>query len=137
VAITGGFRVHEGTHKRYRVPDLLTELEFKAYMAANFSVGVDFRELTEDERKRLDSGEPFVTYVPEPLDSDVELSRLRKALGIENIEELLKVKRDPKSEVRDPIVELDSKVMSQEEFTAKYGTVPEPRESRTSSTTKK
>lgn len=123
MAISGGFRVHdEGTMPRYRVPDLLTKEEFLAYMAANYGVGVDFRDLTSDEKKKLDAGERIVAPTPsEPIRQDAEIVQLRKMLGLEKLEEMLKVKRSVDPSDMDPIVELDSRVLSHEDFVKKYG----------------
>lgn len=121
MAISGGYRVHEDVQKRYRVPDLLTREEFKAYMASVYNETVEFRDLTEEETEAINSGQQILSVPPRPLDSDVELARLRKALGIEDIEAKLNIKRETQTEKRDPIVELDSKILSPEEFEEKYG----------------
>lgn len=122
MAITDGYRTHtEGSIHRYRVPDLLTEEEFKIYMASTYGLGVDFRELTEDESNRLDSGEPIVFVPYGPTDRDRERAALREQLGITALEAFVGMERVIDPDKRDPIVELDSRVMSRTDFEAKYG----------------
>src|SRR6266498_764668 len=121
MAIASGYRTHdEGTIHRYRVPDLLTREEFQIYMASTYRVGVDFRDLTEDERTKLDSGEQL-TFTPYgPTDHDREIAVLREQLGITALEEHAGLVRKHNPSKRDPIVELDSRILSAEEFAKKY-----------------
>jgi|SRR5690349_18141030 len=138
MAIVGGYRTHdEGTIHRYRVPDLLTLKEFQMYMAYIYGKWVDFRDLTDDEKAKLESGDQLVFTSPEPSDRDREIAKLRDMLGINDLETRLKVNRKADPDNRDPIVELDSRVLSDEEFEKKYGVKkeikpPEPPEQRSS-----
>src|SRR5216110_687699 len=124
--LVGGYRIHnEGNVHRYRVPDLLTREEFELYMASTYGVAVEFREFTEEEASRLEkfnAGESFLPApTPGPTDQEREISLLRKMLGIEDLEKRLDVKRSADPDNRDPVVELDAKTMTAEQFDAKYG----------------
>ena len=116
MTIDGGYRVHDG---RYRMPDLLTREEMFAYFAATYGVGIEFRELTEDERELL-TGVGIVPAGSVVSDSDRELATLRQKLGIVDLEAKLDVVHDGY------VKELDSRTMSPTDFEDKYGPQPTP-----------
>lgn len=121
MAISDGMRIHdEGVVRLYRMPDLLTADQMKMYFAATYGIGIDFRDLTDDEREAATTGVGIVQDVPTISTKDAELALLRKQLGIEDIEERLSIRREADRDVRDPIVELDSRTMSSTDFAAKY-----------------
>lgn len=130
MTIVGGYRIHnDGRTPMYRVPDLLNEMEFKTYMAATFGVGVDFRDLTDEEVEKINSGEPIIAVQPVPLDSEVEIDTLREKLGIKSIEDFIGMQRSAEPDNLDPIVELDAKILTPEEFKEKYPNSPTPKKS--------
>ncbi len=126
MSITDGYRTHnEGQVRRFRSPDLLTEAEFQVYMASTYGVAVEFRELTKEEKEKINSNEPIVFTAQGPTDRDRERALLRKQLGIDSIEEFIGINRTANPDKRDPIVELDSRTMSEKDFAEKYGEQPD------------
>ena len=113
-----GMIVHDG---KYRVPDLLSEEEFKMYMASTYGVGIEFVELSDEMREKI-SG---VGTLPAPTvisDRDRETILLRKQLGLED-------------DGDETVKELHGRVMTRAEFAEKYGPqpaieTPEEKESR-------
>lgn len=102
-----GMIVHDG---KYRVPDLLSEEEFKMYMASTYGVGIEFVELSDEMREKI-SG---VGTLPAPTvisDRDRETMLLRKQLGLEDDGE-------------ETVKELHGRVMTRQEFADKYGPQP-------------
>lgn len=121
MSIKDGTRVHDETMiRRYRMPDLLSKEEMFIYFAGTYDIGIEFRDLTDDEREMVGSGVGVLPATPIITDRDREIALLRKQLGIENIEERLNVIREANPEKRDPIVELDSRTMSRQDFENKY-----------------
>src|ERR1044071_6491709 len=114
MAIQDGMRTHdEAGVKRYRMPDLLTLEEMKLYFAGTYGVDVDLIPLS-DEMKEKVTGVGVLPYAPPMTDRDREHSELRKLLGIEALEKKLDVL------VEGRVKELDSRVMTREQFEEKY-----------------
>ncbi len=101
MTISDGYRIHEG---RYRMPDLLSEVEMKMYFASTYGIGIDLRELTDEEREKINSV-GTVPMTPVIGDREREISLLRKQLGINDLEKRLPPREEPPSST--PSSELD------------------------------
>lgn len=120
MAIQDGMRTHdEAGVKRYRMPDLLTLEEMKLYFAGTYGVDIELVPLS-DEMKEKVTGVGVLPVSPPMTDRDREHSELRRVLGIEDLE----AKLDFLVEGR--VKELDSRVMTREQFEEKYGPQPVP-----------
>lgn len=120
MAIQDGMRTHdEAGVKRYRMPDLLTLEEMKLYFAGTYGVDVELVPLSDDMKEKV-TGVGVLPYAPPMSDRDREHSLLRKVLGIEDLEAKLDIL------VEGRVKELDSRVMTREQFEEKYGPQPTP-----------
>lgn len=120
MAIADGYRTHDDEiHPRYRMPDLLTLDEMKMYFAGTYGVGLDLRPLTDAE-KEASMGVGTLPYTPQINDKDRELAILREKLGLNSLEAHVGMKRSIDPNNLDPVVELDSRVMTKADFDAKY-----------------
>lgn len=119
MAIQDGMRTHdEGNVHKYRMPDLLSYDEMRIYFAGTYGVDIEIKELSDEMRERATG----VGTLPAPTvvgDRDRETALLRKQLGMEELE----AKLDVVSEGR--VKELDSRVMTRDQFAEKYGPQPD------------
>lgn len=120
MTIQDGMRIHnEAGVPRYRMPDLLTREEMVLFFASTYGIGIEFTELSDELREKT-TGVGVLPVTPPMTDRDRELSELRRVLGIEELEAQLNVAVNELSRAR----ELDSRVMTREQFAEKYGEQP-------------
>lgn len=119
MAIADGMRTHdEGVEPRYRMPDLLTKEEMRLYFAGTYNIDIEFKPLSDDMKEKV--GGVGVLPVSAPAtERDREHDLLRQQLGIKDLEAKLDVL------VEGRVKELDSKIMTREDFENKYGSQPE------------
>jgi hypothetical protein len=120
MAITDGYRTHnEGYEPKYRMPDLLTLEEMRIYFIGTYGCDIKLVEASEEMLERANGvGTLPVPSAVSPRDSDHAL--LREQLGITELED--RSGNLPEGRAR----ELDSRVMTREDFAKKYGEQPEP-----------